>query len=88
MAKKQLANEALIELLDKGDTMYQKGLSVDCVIFGFHEGSLKTLLIKLNYINKYALPGGFILKNERVEEAAYRVLLERTGVKNLFLMKL
>jgi len=87
MAKKQQVNKNMLELLDKGESMFQKGLSVDCVIFGFHEGSLKTLLIKLNYINKYALPGGFILKNERVEEAAYRVLLERTGVKNLFLQQ-
>lgn len=88
MAKKKTDNNKdLLKVLINGEAVFQKGLSVDCVIFGFHEGVLKTLLIKINYINKYALPGGFIYKNETVEEAAYRVLQERTGVSNLFLQQ-
>lgn len=74
-------------LLDKGDKIYQPGISVDCAIFGFHENVLKVLLLKVEHINKWALPGGFIKKNEPIENAAYRVLQERTGVDNIFLQQ-
>ena len=74
-------------LLDKGDKIYQPGISVDCAIFGFHENVLKVLLLKVEHINKWALPGGFIKKNEPIEKAAYRVLQERTGVDNIFLQQ-
>ena len=38
-------------------------------------------------VDKWALPGGFIKKSEPIEEAAYRVLKERTGVQNIFLQQ-
>jgi ADP-ribose pyrophosphatase YjhB (NUDIX family) len=72
-------------LLEKGDKIYQPGISVDCAIFGFHENILKVLLLKVALVNKWALPGGFIKKNEPIETAANRVLQERTGVDNIFL---
>jgi ADP-ribose pyrophosphatase YjhB (NUDIX family) len=72
-------------LLEKGDKIYQPGISVDCVILGFHENELKVLLLKVEQGNQWALPGGFIKKNEPIENAAYRVLQERTGVQNIFL---
>jgi ADP-ribose pyrophosphatase YjhB (NUDIX family) len=74
-------------LLEKGDKIYHPGISVDCVIFGFHEQQLKILLLKIDTVNKWALPGGFIKKTEPIEEAAYRVLQERTGVKDIFLQQ-
>ena len=42
MAKKIDSKKDIVHVLEKGDAMYQKGLSIDCVIFGFHDGSLKT----------------------------------------------
>jgi len=74
-------------LIEKGDKIYQPGISVDCAIFAFHENVLKVLLLKVAHINKWALPGGFIKKNETIEIAAYRVLQERTGVDNIFLQQ-
>jgi ADP-ribose pyrophosphatase YjhB (NUDIX family) len=44
-------------------------------------------LLKVAHINKWALPGGFIKKDETIENAAYRVLQERTGVDNIFLQQ-
>ena len=38
-------------------------------------------------VDKWALPGGFIKKSEPIEEAAYRVLKERTGVQHIFLQQ-
>ena len=87
MAKKDSIPHNLKNLLEKGDKIYQPGISVDCAIFGFHEHILKVLLLKVTPSKKWALPGGFILKNESIENAAYRVLQERTGVKNIFLQQ-
>ncbi|MGZ9735251.1 glycoside hydrolase family 3 C-terminal domain-containing protein [Flavobacterium sp. GNP002] len=53
---------------------YQPGLSIDCMIFGFHDNQLKVLLIKTKYSDKWALPGGFVSVNEDVDEAAVTVL--------------
>ena len=74
-------------ILEKGDKIFLPGISVDCVIFGFHENALKVLLLKVENTNKWALPGGFIKKNEPIEQAADRVLQERTGVQNIFLQQ-
>jgi 8-oxo-dGTP diphosphatase len=87
MAKKVVIPNGLKQLLEKGDKIYQPGISVDCAIFGFHENILKVLLVKVSPFNKWALPGGFILKDETIENAANRVLNERTGVKNIFLQQ-
>ncbi len=87
MPKKNALPPSLKLLLEKGDTLYQTGISVDCVIFGFHEQQLKTLLLKVDTVHKWALPGGFIKKTEPIEAAAYRVLQERTGVKDIFLQQ-
>jgi ADP-ribose pyrophosphatase YjhB (NUDIX family) len=87
MATKNELPPYLKQLLEKGDLQYQNGISVDCVILGFHEQKLKILLLKMETVNKWALPGGFIKKSEPIEEAAYRVLKERTGVKDIFLQQ-
>jgi ADP-ribose pyrophosphatase YjhB (NUDIX family) len=60
-------------------------ISLDCVIFGFHENQLKILLLQLKYSKEWALPGGFAEKEETLEEAARRTLKERTGLDNIFL---
>lgn len=60
-------------------------LSIDCVIFGFQENQLKVLLLKWKYMDVWSLPGGFVKKDENLEEAVQRVLQERTGVDDIFL---
>lgn len=66
---------------------YLEHISLDCVIFGFHENRLKVLLLQMKYTKKWALPGGFVKKDESFEEAAKRVLKERTGLDNIFLQQ-
>ncbi|CAH0996112.1 hypothetical protein EMA8858_02242 [Emticicia aquatica] len=60
-------------------------VSIDCVIFGFHNNQLKILLLKYKNTNYYALPGGFINLDEDLEDAAQRVLEDRTGLKDIYL---
>lgn len=70
--------------LDKGPK-YLPNISVDCVIFGFHENQLKVLLLEFKHTKAFALPGGFVFKEESADEAATRILWERTGVKDIYL---
>ena len=63
-------------------------ISVDCVIFGLDRESLKVLLIKSDfplYEGKWSLLGDLIAKDEDINQAADRVLYERTGLQNLYL---
>lgn len=66
-------------------------LATDCVIFGFDGGELKLLLIereKEPFKNKWALPGGFVFMEETTEECAKRILLEKTGIRHMFIEQL
>lgn len=77
---KQLSNHFL-----KGHEKYLRHISIDCVVFGFHENELKVLLLKAKYAGKWALPGGFILVLEHLDDAAKRILKERTGLDKIYL---
>lgn len=58
-------------------------VSVDCVVFGLDEQSLKLLLIQRDrppFAGCWALPGGFLEMDETLDEAARRELSEETGI--------
>lgn len=66
-------------------------MAVDCILFGFDGENLKLLLNKRSIKPKkgnWSLMGGFLEKNETLEKAAYRVLKDRTGLKNVYLEQL
>lgn len=66
-------------------------LTTDCVVFGLDEDDVKVLLIQRGlapFKGKWALPGGFILPNETIDECARRELAEETGLKNIYLEQL
>jgi 8-oxo-dGTP diphosphatase len=69
----------------QGHQKYLRHISIDCVIFGFHENKLKVLLLRAKYAGKWALPGGFILKEEHMDQAAMRILKDRTGLIEIFM---
>jgi 8-oxo-dGTP diphosphatase len=73
--------------IQKGQEEFLSNLSIDCVIFGFHDGQLKALLLRYKYSHEWALPGGFIYKKEDINEAANRILKERTGLSEIFLQQ-
>lgn len=65
---------------------YIKQLNIDCVIFGYQNHQLKVLIPKLKFKGDfYCLPSGFIYQDEDVDEAARRILEERTGIKNIYM---
>jgi 8-oxo-dGTP diphosphatase len=67
--------------------LYLPHLSIDCVVFGFHDAALKVLVVKIKDENLWALPGGYVLKTENLSEAANRILRERTGAENIYLQQ-
>jgi len=66
-------------------TDFMHGLAIDAVIFGFHDHQLKVLLMRYNKTGVVALPGGFIQKKENLNEAANRIVSERTGLEDIYL---
>lgn len=73
-------------------------VTVDAVIFGTamtpsanyrksNELQLKILLVKRNeypYKDKYALPGGFVLPNETLEDSLKRTIVKKTGLNDVY----
>jgi ADP-ribose pyrophosphatase YjhB (NUDIX family) len=68
----------------KGYLTYRANLSVDCAIFGYHDGELRILLVKNKIITRWCLPGGYVKKSENLDQAAARTTKERTGIGGLF----
>ena len=60
-------------------------LAYDSVVFGFSKGKLKILLMEYHATGWFALPGGFVKRNEDLEDAVKRGLYERTGLKDIYL---
>ena len=61
-------------------------LTADIAVFAQEKESLRLLLIRRGghpCLGRWALPGGFANKNERVEETAARELEEETGLTGL-----
>lgn len=66
-------------------------LTVDAVVFGYEEGNISVLLIKRKYEpfkGNWAIPGGFVLQDESLEEAVQRELKEETGIEINYLEQL
>lgn len=66
-------------------------LSVDAVVFGYESGTISVLLINRKYEpykDKWAIPGGFVLNEESLEDAVQRELQEETGIKINYLEQL
>ena len=73
-------------------TVYQEHskvfVSVDCIIFGFDEGELRILIGRRKMDpgrGEWSLYGGFVDKDESIDEAAARTLYELTGIRNVYM---
>jgi len=83
-----LHSKTLKGLQSEVQSINRVALSVDCVIFGFDENKLKVLLIRSDlkkYQNKFSLLGDLVKPEEDLEDSAYRILKQRTGMNDLYL---
>lgn len=81
------SENSIEQWLTKAEHSFLPHISLDCAVFGWHANELKILLLKMKNLDRLALPGGFLQKEETLEEAAIRVLRERTGLENVFLQQ-
>jgi len=66
-------------------------VAVDIVIFTIQSGELCVLLVKRAippFADQFAIPGGFVLDGESLDQAALRELKEETGVSEVYLEQL
>lgn len=66
-------------------------VATDVVLFMVRDGKLNVLLIQMKrkpYEGKWAAPGGLVSSEESVDDAARRVLEEKTGVRKALLEQL
>jgi 8-oxo-dGTP diphosphatase len=78
-------SKELNEFIRNGHKYYMSELTIDCVIFGYHDRHLKVLLAKYAGLNGWGLPGGYIKKEESLTHAVSRIVKERTSLDNIFL---
>ncbi|HEY3312229.1 MAG TPA: NUDIX domain-containing protein [Anaerolineales bacterium] len=67
------------------------GVTVDLVIFTVSAEKLKVLLVKRAqqpFMGMWSIPGGFLKTGESLDDAAIRVMREKTGVKEVYLEQL
>lgn len=65
--------------------IYLSHISADPVIFGFDNNGLKVLMLQMNYRQKWLLPGGYVRKDENLDDAVVRILKERAGISDAYL---
>jgi 8-oxo-dGTP diphosphatase len=82
---KKIPLVTIADFYRKGHEYFVPHLSIDCVIFGFHQNELKVLLLQWKDTKRWCLPGGFIGKTETLDEAAVRILKVRTGLEKIYL---
>ncbi|HBV14500.1 NUDIX hydrolase [Chryseobacterium carnipullorum] len=74
------SKEQILQRSIEAKEIFLPHLSADPVIFGFDQKELKVLLIKMNYRKLWLLPGGYVGKNEDLDEAVVRILKDRVGI--------
>lgn len=66
-------------------------VTVNVLIFSIRSEQLSVVLVKRArkpFLNYWSLPGGVVTLSESLDNAAKRILLEKTGVENIYLEQL
>ena len=73
-----------------------KYISVDCAVFGYDSERLNVLVVKrtlstidsrIENFTDYTLTGNHVYENEKIEDAANRILFDLTGLENIYLQQ-
>ncbi|MEN4760375.1 MULTISPECIES: NUDIX domain-containing protein [unclassified Chryseobacterium] len=79
------SKEQLLKKSIEAKEIFIPHLSADPVIFGFDQNELKVLLLKMNYRKQWFLPGGYVRKDEDLDDAVVRILKDRAGITEVYL---
>jgi ADP-ribose pyrophosphatase YjhB (NUDIX family) len=77
-----MASSDLTQLFAELERDYLPYLSVNGVIFGANNGELKVLLMQSAGTGTWSLPGGYVRRQESVDDAAARMVEEMTGLSH------
>lgn len=86
-----LHRKNLFKMLNTYSSADKVLLAVDCIIFGFDNEDLKILLVKRDFEpekGKWSLMGGFLKKDEVLNDAATRILDHYTGFNDIYMEQL
>lgn len=76
-----------MQAADDNKEMLYPHVSVDCVLLGIDNGQLCVLLVERKNAGtgktEYKLPGSIIYTEEDLDDAAYRILYEHTGLRRI-----
>jgi 8-oxo-dGTP diphosphatase len=75
----------------KTSTYHQLSVTTDIVVFCVSEKDLQVLLVKRSnqpFLGEWALPGGFLLKNETSKSAGQRILKDKAGATHVYIEQL
>lgn len=81
------SEKEVLDFINNGHKDYFTQITIDCVIFGYHEQQLKVLVGKWIGMDGWAFPGGHIGLNETLTGAASRILKDRTSLDHIFLQQ-
>ncbi|MBW3521586.1 MULTISPECIES: NUDIX domain-containing protein [unclassified Chryseobacterium] len=79
------SQQQFLKKSEEAKDLFLPHLSADPVVFGFDQSELKVLLLQMTYRKQWLLPGGYVKKEEDIDDAAKRVLKERAGVSDVYL---
>jgi ADP-ribose pyrophosphatase YjhB (NUDIX family) len=92
MARKQFTKRSPVHEEHPAYRNYDRHLlAIDCIIFGFDGEKLKALLVHRGFEpgkGKWSLMGGFVNRDESVDDAAKRVLHGLSGLKDIYMEQL
>ncbi|QHS62383.1 NUDIX hydrolase [Chitinophaga agri] len=80
-------DELLKDRSEEAKSTYLSHISIDCVVFGFDNGTIKVLLVRMKGKRHWMLPGGFVENHEDIDDAAIRILTARTGADKVYLQQ-
>lgn len=67
------------------ESEYLPHIAYDSVIFGFNGRKLRILILEYHNTGLFALPGGFVRRDEDLSDAVKRGVRERTGIESIYL---
>ncbi|HTF20951.1 MAG TPA: hypothetical protein VK658_22910 [Chryseolinea sp.] len=77
----------MTQKLHRQQQVFINDVSVDCVMFGFHDYQLKVLLLKWPGANAWSLPRGPVRRTEVIMDAAVGMLHTTTGLDDVFVQQ-
>src|SRR4029077_4784992 len=75
------------DFIVNGYKTYIPHVAIDCTIFGYHDHRLKILLTGFEAFDGLCLPGGYIKRTETLNDAANRIVKEKTAITGLYLQQ-